>query len=60
LSISIFQPISDQQNFENFFEKINLNKSLKNFLSNGDFHLFPIMSFPLNAKYRVAVYTTKS
>jgi hypothetical protein len=60
LSIFIFQPISDRQNFSNFSEKINLNESLKNFLSNGFFHLFLIMSFPVNAKYRVAVYSTKS
>jgi hypothetical protein len=49
LSIFIFQPISDQQNFENFSEINNLNESSKNFLSD-----------PVNAKYRVAVYTTKS
>jgi hypothetical protein len=55
-----FQPISDRQNFEKFSEKIDQNKPPKNFLSHGYFHLFLIMSFPVNAKYRVAAYTTKS
>jgi hypothetical protein len=60
LSIFIFQPISDKQNFENFSEKINLNEFSKSFLPNGHFYLFLTMSFPVNAIYRVAVYTTKS
>ena len=41
-------------------EKINSNEFSKNFQSNAHFYLFLIMSFPVNAKYRVCVNTTKS